>query len=248
MRGALGPRGPLRPLRVALVDDYEVVVAGLAQMLRPFEAQVEVVELDAGTTDLHRHVDVVLYDTFAQPRGESLRRPSVESLLDRARCEHLVVYTWRVDDDIVAAGRQAGAHGCVGKHVSAEQLVESLERVCAGEEVVVRGQAEEVAEGDWPGRSAGLSERESEVLALITQGLPNEKVAACAYLSINTVKTYVRSAYRKIGVTSRSQAVLWGVEHGLRPDHSHTTAVGEAGALPLRPDRRHAGSASTQRI
>ena len=53
------------------------------------------------------------------------------------------------------------------------------------------------------------------MLALITQGKSNPEIAALCYLSINSVKTYVRSAYSKIGVSSRTQAMLWGIDHGL---------------------------------
>ena len=65
-----------------------------------------------------------------------------------------------------------------------------------------------------PGSDAGLSAREAEVLALITQGYSNREIAERSYLSINSVKTYIRAAYRKIGVTRRSQAVVWGLTHG----------------------------------
>lgn len=71
---------------------------------------------------------------------------------------------------------------------------------------------------DWPRRDVGLSPREAEVLALITQGLTNLEIAERSYVSINSVKTYIRAAYRKIGVTSRSQAVRWGMQHGFEPD------------------------------
>ena len=54
---------------------------------------------------------------------------------------------------------------------------------------------------------------------LITQGMSTADVARLAYLSLNTVKSYIRSAYRKIGATSRTQAVLYGVSHGFAPDH-----------------------------
>ena len=69
---------------------------------------------------------------------------------------------------------------------------------------------------DWPGPGEGLSDRESEILALITQGKSNAEVAALTYLSPNTVKSYIRTIYRKIDVGSRTQAGLWGVNHGAR--------------------------------
>ena len=74
--------------------------------------------------------------------------------------------------------------------------------------------------GEWPGREAGLTAREAEVLALITQGLSNQEIAERSYLSINSVKTYIRTAYRKVGVTRRAQAVVWGMQHGLAPDRT----------------------------
>lgn len=59
-----------------------------------------------------------------------------------------------------------------------------------------------------------MTSREAEVLALIAQGLSNDEIAKRAYVSINSVKSYIRTAYRKIGVQRRSQAVLWALEHG----------------------------------
>jgi DNA-binding CsgD family transcriptional regulator len=73
---------------------------------------------------------------------------------------------------------------------------------------------------DWPGRGEGLSDRESEILALITQGKSNAEVAKLTYLSPNTGKSYIRTIYRKIDVGSRTQAVLRGVKHGFSPDHN----------------------------
>lgn len=61
----------------------------------------------------------------------------------------------------------------------------------------------------------GLSPRETEILELVCQGLSNQEIAGTLYLSINSIKTYIRSCYRKVGVTSRTQAVRWGITHGL---------------------------------
>ena len=63
-----------------------------------------------------------------------------------------------------------------------------------------------------------LSRREAQVLHLVSEGLGNQEIADLLYLSINSVKTYIRSAYRKLGVSSRAQAVAWGVQHGFPVD------------------------------
>ena len=60
------------------------------------------------------------------------------------------------------------------------------------------------------------------MLALITQGLSNQEIAERSYLSINSVKTYIRTAYRKIGVTRRSLAVGWGLRNGFVPDRARS--------------------------
>ncbi len=67
----------------------------------------------------------------------------------------------------------------------------------------------------WPGQREGLSARESEVIALVTQGYTNPEIAARTFITVNSVKTYIRSAYRKMGVERRAQAVRWGIEHGM---------------------------------
>jgi DNA-binding NarL/FixJ family response regulator len=101
------------------------------------------------------------------------------------------------------------------------ELVDALERIHAGEIVVVDGADDPEVWGDWPGRSAGLSQREAEIIALITRGLSNEEIAKALYLSINTVKSYIRTAYRKMGVTSRSRAILCAMDRGFT---THTGA------------------------
>jgi NarL family two-component system response regulator LiaR len=63
-----------------------------------------------------------------------------------------------------------------------------------------------------------LSSREAQIVALIVRGLSNQEIAEAAFLSINSVKTYIRTAYRKMGVTRRSQAVVWAMQHGFDPE------------------------------
>jgi NarL family two-component system response regulator LiaR len=72
------------------------------------------------------------------------------------------------------------------------------------------------------------------VIALITQGLSNLEIAERTYLSVNSVKTHVRTAYRKIGVDRRSKAVMWGVRHGFAPDRMRVVDP-DTGELVLGP-------------
>ena len=207
------------PLRIAIANDYEIVVEGLVQMLKPFEDRVTVVETVANEP-VSQDVDIVLYDNFGQAHHKGL---DIDVLLSQARAKHLVVYTWHIDPALVDIALDIGATGYLPKNLTADELVAALERINAGEVVAPEASPDpRPGRGDWPGRTFGLSERESEIIALITQGLTNDQIADRAYLSINTVKSYIRTAYRKMGVRSRSQAVLWGIDHGFRTDRVRT--------------------------
>lgn len=205
------------PVEIALVDDYEVVLTGLAQMLAPYRDRVAVVELDTHRP-VSRHVDIALYDTFAQSECD---RDDIRALLDNPHARRVVIYTWSFHPDLIEAARNYGVHGYLAKSLPARDLVESLQAVHAGQVVISDPPRRALSTPglNWPGRGEGLTDRESEILALITQGRSNTEVAALCFLSPNTVKSYIRSVYRKIGVRTRTQAVLWGVDHGFSPGH-----------------------------
>jgi DNA-binding NarL/FixJ family response regulator len=209
--------GASDPITVALVDDYDVVVVGVAHMLEQYRDRIVVAEIDTNQ-GLHDAVDIVLYDSFAQPESD---HEEIKVLVQNPRAQHVVVYTWNFHPDLVEQARRQGVHGYLSKALPARELVAALEAVHAGEIVITEPpQRARSASGlNWPGRAEGLTDREAEILALITQGKSNAEVAALTYLSPNTVKSYIRSVYRKIDAGSRTQAVLWGVANGFTPDH-----------------------------
>ena len=205
------------PIRVALIDDYDIVLIGLAHMFDGYTDRIVIAEIDANTP-LQDEVDIALYDTFAQPEADY---DDIDILIQNPRAGRAVVYTWNFHPDLVEAAIQKGASGYLSKTLPASALVDALLAIHEGEVVVSPAPAKaRPASGlDWPGRAEGLTNRESEILALITQGKSNEDVAALTFLSKNSIKSYIRSAYRKIGASSRTQAVLWGVDHGFKPDN-----------------------------
>jgi DNA-binding NarL/FixJ family response regulator len=177
-----------------------------------------VVEIDTNES-VDDPVDIVLYDSFAQPESD---HDDIGVLIDNPRARHVVVYTWNFHPGLIDSALRKGAHGYLSKTLPARDLVTALEAVHAGDIVISEPpRRARAANGlDWPGRREGLSDREAEILALITQGRSNAEVAVLTFLSPNTVKSYIRMVYRKIDVASRTQAVLWGVDHGFTPDHS----------------------------
>ena len=206
-----------QPITVALIDDYDVVVVGVAHMFDQYVDRVAVVELDA-STPLISKVDVALYDAFAQP---STDHEDFARLARGTRAHRVVVYTWNFHQRLVEDALANGASGYLSKSLPASEFVDALESIFAGEVVVsTASRGNHLSVGlDWPGRSEGLSEREAEMLALIVQGHSNAEICRQLYLSINSIKTYIRSAYRKIGVKNRVEAVLWCVDHGFSPNH-----------------------------
>lgn len=205
-------------MTVALLNDYEVVVHGLESMLQPFADRVRVAELNVDTDTLSS-VDVTLFDTFSQAQVDS--NEDIEEIIANPRNGRVCIYTWNVQPALVQKALAKGCAGYLDKASSAEELVEAIEAVAAGRVVAPPPNASPMTgdpAGSWPGKEHGLSAREAEIIALITQGLTNEDITTRAYLSINTVKSYIRSAYQKMGVTRRSQAVRWGMEHGMLPE------------------------------
>jgi DNA-binding NarL/FixJ family response regulator len=205
------------PIRLAIVNDYEVVVHGLASMLRSYADRVEVVEADANAHPASE-VDIALYDTFAQSFRDRVR---ISRLVTDPRIGKVVVYTWGSDDPSLGGARVPGIAAYVSKRLPASDLVDALEKIHSGSTVQLHDSGRgPLVGGDWPGREEGLTARESEVLSLITQGYSNNDIVGTTMLSINSIKSYIRSAYRKIGVTSRSRAILWGIDHGFQPDRA----------------------------
>ena len=216
-------------IRLAIVNDYEVVVHGLASMLRSYSDRVEVVELDLNAQPATA-VDIALFDTFAQSFRD---RERIARLVQDPRIGKVVVYTWSAEDPLVNQSRVPGISAYISKRLAAADLVDTLERIHAGHPVRMHDTGHgPLVGGDWPGREEGLTARESEVLSLITQGYSNNDIVETTMLSINSIKSYIRSAYRKIGVTSRSRAILWGIDHGFQPDRNRLSGD------QLPPDER----------
>ena len=228
---------PPAPLRLRLLNDYEVVVEGLRAMLAPFPGRVRVVETDVGTTG-ERDVDLTLYDTFGLTRADDA---GLDRVIAEPEAGKVVVYSWNMQADVIRSALDRGCRGYLDKSVSASVLVECLEAIAAGEVLVSDtagvvddgGRSEEprgpgdpaTAAGFWPGQASGLTAREAEIIALITRGMTNAEIATRSYITINSLKSCIRSAYRKMGVERRSQAVRWGMEHGMVPPEEDVSTI-----------------------
>lgn len=195
---------------LAVVDESPLLVAGLRAVLESYAERVRFVAVEA-CSPVPEGVDVVLHD----PSANTGARPFRSQPLGGTRRPRLAVFSWGSDASRVGAALAADADGQLSKTVSPEELVDAVERLHGGERVgLLDAQPAPRVMERRPGAEHGLSPRESEVLIWICQGVSNAEIAKRVFVSVNTVKTYVRSAYRKIGVTTRPQAVIWGMANG----------------------------------
>ncbi|WP_238342974.1 response regulator transcription factor [Nocardioides cynanchi] len=196
------------------MNDYEVIVAGVASMLSEERHRIRVTALS--TPAEHEEVDVILYDTF----GPANSMAALDELV-ASGSPPVIVYTWKLRRDLAGEALRRGASGYLSKALSGQEIADAVQAVVQGDTVVSPDvqPALPLTGRDWPGRTdAGLSAREAEVLSMIAAGMRNLEIADHSQLSINSVKTYIRSTYQKIGVTSRSQAMLWALDHGFLPE------------------------------
>src|SRR5262249_43459721 len=186
-------------------------------MLSRFPGQVRVVGEAADVATARRVVaglnpDIVLADVrLGGENGLDLCRDLVRDSPGR-RVVLLTVYD---DEQYLFQAMQAGAVGYLLKRIDGPELVKQLQRGHAGGVVVGPGlaaragaSADRFQAGEyWPGARLGLTQRESEVLALMVTGSPNRVIAARLFVSEETVKSHIRGIYRKLGVADRAAAV-----------------------------------------
>ena len=198
-----------RTVTVGILNDYEVVVRGVCAMLAPYDDRISVVEL---CTDGAPSVtaDVALFDSFAG-RRHSLARAA--EMVAAGRATHVVLYTWDAAPDFLRAAEQIGVAGVVLKTRSADALVDAIERVAAGEKV---GFDDSTALGRRYGRSSSRT-GSPRCWRSSPAGFTNAQIADELYLSIETIKTYVKRLYAKLDVHNRAQAAVAASAHQLTP-------------------------------
>ncbi|NYE38589.1 DNA-binding NarL/FixJ family response regulator [Nocardioides cavernae] len=196
-------------LTVALVDLEEVIAFGVAAQVARHAPDVKVVGLRRGVP---ARVDLALHDPVTR-EGEphaGAGRLATDPLVGR-----VVAFSWDVDRIPVTTLAARGYDAALSARLPGQLLVASLLQVHHGR-LTLHAAPSGRRGADWPGREQGLTVRESDVLSLIAGGLSNHEISVQLNLSINSVKSYIRSAYRTIDVDSRTKAVLWGITHGLR--------------------------------
>jgi DNA-binding NarL/FixJ family response regulator len=207
------------PIRILLVDDHSVVREGLRMFLRR-DPELDVVGEAANgaeAVEMARALrpDVVLMD-LVMPVMDGIA--ATAALRDELPATEVVALTSVIESESVVSAMKAGAIGYLLKDTQAPELRRAIKAAAAGE-VQLSAQASAYLRQHmrFPDTHQPLTERETQVLHLLAQGLSNKDIARALQVVEDTVKTHVAHILEKLGVQSRTQAVLAAIRLGLVP-------------------------------
>jgi DNA-binding NarL/FixJ family response regulator len=213
-------------IRVVLADDQTLVREGLCLMLGLAEG-IEVVGVaedgeQAVAAVLASSPDVALLD-LRMPRVDGVE--ATRRITAQAPDVQVVVLTTYADDSSVMSALRAGARGYLTKDASSEEIQHAIRDAACGRtrlDPAVQERLVELVTGAPAGQSgpaapvgAALTDRETEVLRLMADSLPNRAIARRLFVTEATVKTHVNNIFGKLGVGDRAAAVAWAFRSGI---------------------------------
>ncbi len=205
-------------IRVLVVDDHAMVRRGLATFLKVFDDLELAGEAASGqaaiTLCAQIQPDVVLMD-MAMPDMDGAA--ATRLIRKQSPLIQVLALTSFKEEVLVQSALQAGAIGYLLKDISADELAQAIRAAHAGRSTLSPEAAQALvhAVSQPPAPGFDLTERESEVLTLMVEGLTNTQIAARLTVSPSTVKSHVSNILSKLGVASRSEAVALAVRNKL---------------------------------
>lgn len=201
---------------VGVIAHHAVMTRGLVSLLSDAGTGVTAHECSWAEA---AEVDAVLYDVIGLHDPDGGDAAELSRLVNET--DTVVVAVDRpLRADLAAEALQLGAAAYVTMDADAEEVIGVIRDAIAGtygtEEASTRVAGASVEER--LGEDVGLTPAEVATLRLIASGLSNQEIADELFLSLNTVKSRIRAAYRRLGLTSRTQAVAWAIRHGLGSD------------------------------
>ncbi len=204
-------------IRAAIVDGHTLTRFGLRQVVLQ-HADIEIVAECGYASDAPGLVatfrpDVVTIDA-SLPDGDGLRL--ARELRDRYADLGIVMLTSRGEDDLLFRALETGASAFVAKTAPVDEVLAAIRHAAvAASSFTASGLAVALARRRSSHESLALSQRESEVLRLLRDGLSVPAIALAMYISQSTAKTYVARLYDKLGAANRAQALMTAMRHGL---------------------------------
>jgi len=202
------------PIRVMLVDDHAIVRQGLRSILeRDVDIRV-IAEASSGGECLavmqRTTPDVLLLDLKLSTSSDTEGLQLAREIAERHPQVAILVLTTFLDEELVMQAVQAGAKGYVVKDVDTDALMRAIHDVSRGESAFDARSAAAMVRGmqaPAPETKPGLSPRELEVLRHLARGLSNKEIGKRLYIGETTAKFHVGNILRKLGVSSRAEAV-----------------------------------------
>ncbi|MEA2213230.1 MAG: hypothetical protein QOF83_3178 [Solirubrobacteraceae bacterium] len=205
-------------IRLLIADDHPLVRNALTQLLGGVD-EIDVVAVAADGREavdraLATSPDVVLMD-LEMPELNGIE--ASRALQAAGSSARIVVLTTFSDRERIIGALDAGALGYLLKDAEPEEIIRGVQAAAKGDSPLApRAAREMITERVQMGSSSGLSTRETEVLTLVAEGLPNKLIARRLEISEKTVKAHLTSVFAQIGVTDRTQAALWAQRHNIR--------------------------------
>jgi len=215
---------PRKRTRVAIVDDHPVVREGLRAALDQPDLKV-VGEAATGAAAIaltqSLEPDVLILDVQLPDRSGLEVLKAIKAARPKTA---VLLFTVRDDPETIRQAVLLGAAGYLSKDAAGLDLLSLIRRIAAGEQVLDQSAMEEALRwaspqvqpprGEFEEAIGVLSRQEREVFRLVLQGLSNQEITKRTGASLNTVKSQLRSLLRKIGVSDRTQAILWAMRKG----------------------------------
>jgi two-component system response regulator DevR len=207
--------------RLMIVDDHEVVRLGMRAALEVESDLTVVGEASNGAEALAKvgvlDPQVILMDVRMEKMGGIEACREIKSRSPQVQILMITSYT---DDDAVIASILAGASGYLLKNVSRAELLRSIRLVATGQILIDAKAAKQAmsrltTQAELPGSE--LTEREREVLALVARGYTNKQIAEALFVTEKTARNHVSHILEKLGLSRRSEAAVFAVEHKLVP-------------------------------
>jgi DNA-binding NarL/FixJ family response regulator len=206
-------------IRLLIADDHPLVRNALTQLLGAVE-DIEVVATTANgreavTMALETSPDVVLMD-LEMPELNGIE--ATRELIAADPSARVVILTTFSDRENIMGALDAGALGYLLKDAEPEEIIRGVRSAARGDSPLApRAAREMITQRSEGAMDTGLSARETEVLALVGEGLPNKLIARRLEISEKTVKSHLTSVFAQIGVSDRTQAALWARRHNITP-------------------------------